>query len=226
MIYSEINDFIKKAIEKFDTIPQERMILLQEIASYIEQSLDNNGKANLLYVCIHNSRRSQFGQIWAQVAASYFGHYNVHTYSGGSEATALSLHVVEVLNEIGLKIEKDGEIKNPHYSIRYDDHQPAIHCFSKKYTDAVNPKQEFCAVKTCTQTDDHCPDVNEADLIITTTYEDRKKFEGDSTSPSESSHAERNKEIATECLYIFSKIEKSMPLYYQSKIKSYPYETI
>ncbi|HWZ22593.1 MAG TPA: hypothetical protein VNW06_08065 [Cytophagaceae bacterium] len=90
MIYPEINSFIKKAIENFDSIPHERKTILENIAAYGQQRLDNNVKAEILYVCIHNSRRSQFGQIWGKVAASYFGLDNVQTYSGGSESKALT----------------------------------------------------------------------------------------------------------------------------------------
>jgi arsenate reductase len=101
---------------------------------------------------------------------------------------------------LGFKIENNGDTKNPIYSIGYDDDQSKIICFSQKYNDLANPKKMFCAVITCAETDDNCPDVFDADLRVTTTYEDRTK--------SESTHAEINREIATECLYVFSKIKK------------------
>ncbi|HSZ72973.1 MAG TPA: hypothetical protein VK750_09880 [Cytophagaceae bacterium] len=200
MIYSKIDAFLKQAIENFDLIPQERKVLLEQIAAYVQEGMDKNAQVGLLYACIHNSRRSQLGQVWGKVAASYFGHYTIQTYSGGSESKALSPNVVDVLNEVGFKITRDRVSNNPLYSISYDDDQDKITCFSKKYNDITNPKKMFVAILTCAATDPDCPDIMEADLKIITTYEDKVK--------SESSHAAISKEIATECLYLFSKIRK------------------
>ena len=53
---------------------------------------------NLIFICTHNSRRSHMGQLWAQVAAFYYGIEHVYCYSGGTEATAFNPRSVKAQN--------------------------------------------------------------------------------------------------------------------------------
>ncbi|MEQ9302928.1 MAG: protein-tyrosine-phosphatase, partial [Marinoscillum sp.] len=54
-------------------ISKERKGVLQPMIRFIQGKIDLNQKVNLNFICTHNSRRSQFTQIWAQTAADYFG---------------------------------------------------------------------------------------------------------------------------------------------------------
>ena len=74
----------------FKEIPAERKQLLEKIADYIKTKQANSEAINLIYVCTHNSRRSHLGQVWAAVAANYYGVEHVFTFSGGTEATAFN----------------------------------------------------------------------------------------------------------------------------------------
>jgi len=56
---------------EFDTIPINRKALLDKITQYIRNKKEQNKPINLVYICTHNSRRSHFGQVWANVAANY-----------------------------------------------------------------------------------------------------------------------------------------------------------
>ena len=72
-MYPTINTFCNQLIPRFTEISEERKQLLQKISNYIQSKKDSQQPINLVYVCTHNSRRSHFGQVWAAVAANYFG---------------------------------------------------------------------------------------------------------------------------------------------------------
>src|SRR5262245_6983975 len=85
---------------EFDQIPPERLKELQKLADFVRQ----HKPARLLFVCTHNSRRSQLGQVWAAAAAEYYGVPNVSTYSGGTESTAFNPRAVAALNRAGVEV--------------------------------------------------------------------------------------------------------------------------
>ena len=110
-------------VANFNEINADRKILLQKIAHYIEGKINQQEAIHLLYVCTHNSRRSHMGQVWATVAANYYGISNVHTYSGGTEATALNPNAIEAFTTAGFTIVKNTEDKNPLYQVFYGNNQ-------------------------------------------------------------------------------------------------------
>ena len=73
---------ISPLITRFDSIPSERKVILDELRDAISDSLNKNQAANLLYVCTHNSRRSHFGQVAGTLAAAE--QHCHHTLSGRS----------------------------------------------------------------------------------------------------------------------------------------------
>lgn len=88
-------------------------------------------KAELIFICTHNSRRSHIAQVWAQTAATYYNVPNVVAYSGGTEATAFNPRAVKAMEEAGFKITKTTEGTNPVYEVRFSDDATFIKAFSK-----------------------------------------------------------------------------------------------
>jgi arsenate reductase len=188
----------------FDSIPSERKVLLSQISSYIQEKKDENQEINLVYVCTHNSRRSHFGQVWSAVATEYYGIKNVHTFSGGTEATSFNQNAINALKSVGFEIEKLNDSDNPHFSVKFGQAEKTI-CFSKTVDDQANPIANFAAIMTCSDADENCPFIPGVDLRIGTTYDDPKAFDG--TELQAIKYQERSKQIATECLFVFSKIK-------------------
>ena len=60
-------------------------------------------------------------QIWAQTAAYYYGLNNVHTFSGGTQATACNCRTVAAMRRVGFAIEDATTGDNPVYLVRYAD---------------------------------------------------------------------------------------------------------
>jgi protein-tyrosine phosphatase/arsenate reductase len=192
-------------VNQFDTIPKERKELLTKISEYIQSKKDANLPINLMYVCTHNSRRSHFGQIWAAVAASYFGIENVQTFSGGTEATAFNPNAIKALKENGFEISTKELTGNPIYKVAFGTKETEFTtCFSKVYDDSFNPSSNFVALMTCSDAERNCPFIPGVELRIGTTYSDPKTFDG--TPQQSQKYFERSNQIAVECLFAFSKI--------------------
>ncbi len=158
--------------------------------------------ARLTFVCTHNSRRSILCQVWGAAAAAYFGIPESRRFSGGTEATAFNSRAVAVLRRAGFEIDEPAPVKNPHYAVRYRSDGPALDCFSKIYTDARNPKADFCVVMTCAEADKKCPFVKARHCGSALPFDDPKAF--DNTPQEAAMYDERCQQIARELLYVFS----------------------
>jgi arsenate reductase len=197
-ILNQINTFSEEAISA------ERKEILKPLADYIQSKINNNETIRLNFICTHNSRRSHLSQIWAQTMAFYFKIKNVFCYSGGTETSAMFPKVAETLINQGFQIQKLGDSENPVYTVKYDESEAAIICFSKTYDNLFNPKDKFGAIMTCNNVDEGCPFVFGAEARFSIKYVDPKAF--DQTEIQNEKYAERSMEIAQEMWWVFSKI--------------------
>lgn len=205
-IYPELQTYLKDRIEEFHSISGERKSELETVAQYIHHKHSKSLPAQLIFICTHNSRRSHLSQIWAQVAAEYYGIPAVETYSGGTEATAFNPRAVAAMKRCGFQIESsDPASSNPQYIVRFSNEAKPMSCFSKVFNDPPNPKTNYCAVMTCSQADEACPLVIGCDLRIPIRYEDPKA--GDDTPREASLYDERSRQICREMLYLMSRVE-------------------
>lgn len=204
-MFQPIKLYCNKLTNEFNTIPKERQALLEKIANYISIKKASNQAIQLVYICTHNSRRSHFGQIWAQVAANYFDVKNVTTFSGGTEATAFNINAINAIKRVGFDVKPINVDKNSTHHISFDETEKPIICFSKVYDDAQNPQTNFAAIMTCSDAEENCPFIPGVELRIGTTYDDPKAF--DNTPMQDAKYDERCKQIALETLYAFSKVK-------------------
>lgn len=208
VLNESLQTYITSIKKDFAKIPQERKKELDKIALFVQNKVKSGEQAQLTYICTHNSRRSHFGQIWAATAAAYYGISNVKTFSGGTESTAFNERAVAACKKAGFeisKISKISEDKNPIYEVKYASNAEPLRAFSKKYDDSSNPQNGFCAIMTCSQADQACPNVKGATARVAIPYDDPKAFDG---KPEETAkYDERCKQIATETLYVFSKVK-------------------
>ena len=201
-MHPRLEAYIRRALLRIDEIPDERKRALREVSAFVVAKRLVGQLAELTFVCTHNSRRSQMGQLWAAATAAHFGIDGVRTYSGGTEATAFNPRAAAAMQRAGFVIENPGG-DNPHYEVTFDEDGPVMECFSKTYDDAVNPAQGFAAIMTCSDADEACPVINGASLRAPIRYEDPKGADG---SPHEAlAYDARCLQIATEMLYLFAR---------------------
>jgi arsenate reductase (thioredoxin) len=198
----KLSTYINTIKEDLSKIPDNRKDELEKIALFIQKQVDAGQPVQLTYICTHNSRRSHFGQIWA---AAYYGIPNVKTYSGGTETSAFNERAVAACERAGFDITKSSEGKNPVYHVSYAADTKPLTAFSKKYDDSINPQSNFCAIMTCSQADKACPAVKGATSRVAVPYDDPKEFDG--TPQETAKYDERCRHIATETLYVFSKVK-------------------
>ena len=202
-MYPELEEYIGRALVNTDEIPDARKLALDEVADFVSAKLGAGHEAKLNFICTHNSRRSQMGQLWGAAAAAHFGIAGVRTYSGGTEATAFNPRAVAAVERAGFRVENRGG-ENPHYRVAYSNTDPVLECFSKTYDDPFNPSDAFAAIMTCSDADEACPVVLGAVMRARLRYDDPGVADG---TPSETvTYDERSLQIATEMLYLFSRI--------------------
>jgi hypothetical protein len=162
-----------------------------------------------LFICTHNSRRSQFCQLWAQTAAFYYGLTGIKTYSGGTKVTAFNHRVVDTLKRTGFTIIINSENKNnPKYAIKPGKYYPEIIMYSKKYDNEINPENNFCAIMVCSDADEACPIVTGAGKRISLPYNDPKEFDG--TSLEKEKYDECCRQIAREMFFVMEYVKEKI----------------
>ncbi len=197
-----VASFMQSLTAEFPLIPDDRKVILRNIASYVLKKHEEAGEVHLVFICTHNSRRSHFGQVWAAVAADYFDLKNIHTYSGGTEATAFHPNAIESLRRAGLEVLKTSQESNPIYEVWYNKERSPLMCFSKVYNDPSNPQHHFAAIMTCSDAEENCPFIPGVEQRIGTTYEDPKI--ADNTPQQDQIYDERCRQIAREMSFVFS----------------------
>jgi len=197
-----LQNYIGASVREFDLIPPERNDELDKIARYIKARSDTGCEALLTFICTHNSRRSHMAQVWAQTAAAYYGVSGLRTFSGGTAATAFSSRAAAALSRAGFAVAKTTGGSNPVYEISYARSSEPMRVFSKVYSDESNPRQEFCAVMTCSDADRNCPVVFGASERVSIPYEDPKNYDG--TPQEAEKYDECCRLISREMLRLFS----------------------
>jgi len=198
--FPKLSSYCQSLPKDFTSISEERKAELKDIAGFVVNQRKSHKPANLLFVCTSNSRRSHMAQVWAQIASYYYNIDSVFTFSGGTEQTRVNVNAIDALNRTGIQIYSNNQGENP---LRYVTVSNSIRpwaIFSKKYSDATNPKTNFAAVMVCNEADKACPVVEGADLRIGLPYQDPKDF--DNSPLKAAKYDERCRQIATEMFYI------------------------
>lgn len=195
---------IKEIIDKieFDSIPLERKAVLNQLVDAIKIKQTANEPIKLHFICTHNSRRSQFGQLWSLVAAQHF-QVAIQSFSGGIEVTAFNARSIASINRFGFRVSEKGQ-QNKRFTIEFNAGDPAVEMYSKLVDDPANPTEGFIAIMTCSDADEKCPFVSGCDARIALRYDDPSYFDD---SPLEAvMYDYRSFQIATEMFYVFSKL--------------------
>lgn len=192
---------------EFDQIANQRKKQLEEIGAYIIRKKKADISANLTIICTHNSRRSHIGQALLKAAAVYYGIENVHTFSGGTDATAFYPSAVAALNQVGFEVLKSDDMNNPVYTVMYDETDTAMRMFSKKYSHAANPTTNFAAIMVCTEADGACPFIPGADARFAIPYRDPKH--ADNTSSEAKVYRDKCREIGREMFFTINYVKQN-----------------
>lgn len=187
------------------TISDDRKSLLHTISKAIAVEYKIKQQVNLNFICTHNSRRSQLGQVWSFYAAHYFN-LNINAFSGGTEVTAFFRNTVKTLQKVGFEFRLvDFSHQNPKYQISIKNTNKAILGFSKRYNNPIN-KAPFIAITTCNNADKNCPFIPEASYRFHLPFVDPKH--ADKSDQQEEIYLQTSQQIAGEIYFIFAEVKK------------------
>lgn len=207
--YSALDEYLNGIESEFIQIQKDRIEVLHQLGDYVCSTLKEDGEARLVFICTHNSRRSQLGQVWALTAAQYYGIQNIETFSGGTGSTAFNPRAVDAIKRAGFQVERqEGDTDNPRYIISSGEKKQGNLMFSKEYNDKTNPDKSFCAIMVCTDADEACPIVPGAEKRISMPFDDPKAF--DNTDQEKARYDERCRQIAREMFFTFRYVKTSM----------------
>ncbi|MGY6560533.1 MAG: protein-tyrosine-phosphatase [Luteibaculaceae bacterium] len=187
--------------QNFEEPSAERKAVLAPMIDAVKGKLAQSESVNLNFICTHNSRRSQFGQIWAAVFAHSLA-LPVKVASGGTEVTACNERTIKALKHIGFAVTQKGVASNPIYRVSYSENGSAENLWSKLYSDSGF--SNYIAVLTCSDAEQNCPFIPEAEARISLKYLDPKSADD---SPNElKTYLERSAQIASEMWYVLNKV--------------------
>lgn len=191
----------KALINKLETfvssIPKKRKETLNELANFIKVYQKDKSVLNLIFVCTHNSRRSQLAQCFLNLA---FSHYDVHDFtvdSAGTEVTETNPTIINALLDLGLAIKTNKNGPNPKYQIEAIPHQ---YYYSKKIDDKIVEEKSMVAIMVCDDADKNCPILPNHVHRFSLTYQDPKVY--DNTPQELEMYVKKALEIGSEMLYL------------------------
>ena len=199
-----IKSFFESAYKKY-SLTNERENKLVAISKKIAEEYILNKSVHLNFICTHNSRRSQLGQVWGFYAAQYFD-LNITSFSGGTEVTAFYRNTVKTLQKSGFSFSLENfSHQNPKYLISFSGSKNNLIGFSKLYDNPINI-EPYIVITTCDSADENCPFIPSAIHRFHLPFVDPKHSDG--TENQEEVYLQTNKQIAAEVYYIFSKVKE------------------
>lgn len=198
-----LDTFFASRKSEYQLIDIHRKDDLSLLAELINAELSQEFQSNVMFICTHNSRRSQLAEFLFRLSLQYFEIENVQVYSGGTEATAFNERMIRALRNEGFEFSELENDENPIYISDLEGMGQRM--FSKVYNDEFNPSKDFLAIMVCDHADENCPLVIGASHRIALPFLDPKEFDG--TSNEEKAYSDKVKEIGREMVFLAEKIK-------------------
>ena len=197
-------DWFPEIQRRFSDVPERQIALDALVGAIVDLKKVVDETVHVVFICTHNSRRSQLAQVWAQCIADDLGIDFVRCHSAGTEQTSFHPNAIQALEDRGFVVKQlDGKSVESHAVYGANPAHP-LHCFSKTLEAEALPKQDFIAVTTCDEADRGCPFIPGAFRRIALPYSDPKISDG--TPAARTTYTERSSEIALEMLYVLGQI--------------------
>ncbi len=156
-----LSEYVKE-IEKFSLEDFQKARIKK-----ISKTLKNEIKScnSIVYICTHNSRRSQFYQVWSQILSDIYK-LNLSFQSAGVIKTEVYVEVIRSLKRAGVDIDENGTMLI---------NKKQVPLFSKCLQE-INLKA-FISMMTCSDAEKSCPIDPRSKKNINLFYPDPKRFD-------------------------------------------------
>ena len=194
---------LQTIIDNSQKLAPERRDLLEAAALKIRRA-SQEGPVNILGVCTHNSRRSQFCEAWCALAAAHYKVTSITCFSCGTEATACNPRTIDALERNGWQIRRPASASdNPKYECAFGTVK-SVRLWSKAFGDPSLPTERIVALMCCEEADKACPLVPGALARVALHYRDPKVSDG--TAKEGLAYDERCQQIAAEMFYLVRQV--------------------
>ena len=153
-----LHHYLLKVEEDYPYLSAEKKSTLGSLANLVNNTLDAAPTASMIFVSQHNARRSILSEVWAHVAAYYYGISEVTAYSAGLAPTSFYPEIIKVLLDCGFEIDQDSIGPNPFYKVWYAPSAKPLRIFAKPVDSPENPGNHVITVANCA-VDDHSEDI-------------------------------------------------------------------
>ncbi len=204
----EVVHYAEELTTNWSSVADHRLNVLASIADFLVEQLKAVRTSQLVFACVHNARRSIFGQVWSQVAACLHDVRQFSSYSAGAEATSVHPETVAALQRAGLQITKTVEAANPIYNAVFSRHAPALLLYSKAAKTASLPKGRFGVVLVCEPDAAQCPFIPQAFKQFHLPYDD--PGQADNTDLCATTYDRICRQVAAEMMWLFHSVKKQM----------------
>ncbi|RMF42166.1 MAG: hypothetical protein D6753_08205 [Planctomycetota bacterium] len=157
LINNSLQQWVQTVEGGLSKLPPDRRDLLRTIARGIASRLRSGQPVHLAFLCTHNSRRSQFAQVAATLAAYWNGLEDLKVSSAGTEITACHPNVIASLQRAGFEVPCRDRGTNPTYEVRYAKDVPPVELYSKSLGDLSGPSAPVVALFCCDDAHEACP---------------------------------------------------------------------
>jgi arsenate reductase (thioredoxin) len=201
-----LEQYVAEVTKSASSLSSDRRALLDEAVVKIEACRRQHGCAELLFVCTHNSRRSQLAEVWATKFIELAKLKKLEAYSCGTEVTACNPRTIAALERVGFRFESEKAASNPRYVLKTDEpsRQEARALYSKTLWDESLPKQAVISMMCCDQADQNCPNIPGALSRVALNYVDPKV--SDDTPQEAAVYDARCRQIAVEMAYLIEQL--------------------
>jgi len=189
-------------------LSNERKKLCLPLISYLSETIQSGEQGNLLFVCTHNSRRSQMAQFWAHYLSDYYS-LPISVHSGGTEVTSCATQTIEAIQSMGIQIENVTEdLNNPKYVLKSYLQFSELTLYSKLYSTISQKADHFACVMCCAQAEESCPVISGSVLKVALNYADPKASDG--TVREKVTYDECLRSIGADIFYLFNEVKKRL----------------
>lgn len=205
-------------VQRATSIDSERRSRLFSVRDCVLSAIRSDNEnadhvARLLFLCTHNSRRSQLAQVWYSVAATFYGLAGkVEAYSAGTVATSLHPAIIHTLREFGFRVTSEQNDRQHTYLVLYSQDAAPLRLFSKALADVKPEDSEFksrrCIVAVCSDADQQCPLGGKCRCRIALPYEDPKVADG--RDDEAQTYFDRSREIALEAFFVMLCVARAL----------------
>lgn len=192
-----VTSLFTKILPDVSQIKESRLKILDHIARQLVNVIQQDDEANVVFVCTHNSRRSQIAQVCLQLFLQELNIKNIGVFSCGTEKTHIPPQIFALFKRQGLEVR---ESKNDSIEVFNQ-----IVLFSKTYEDDSLPKRSI-AIMVCDSASETCPFVPSFNQRISLEFRDPKQADG--SPEEEKSYNKAWIKIATEMAYLVLKLDE------------------